>query len=56
MTPIHEISRRGFLGKSIAATAVLATASAPAETGNPLPPAIAALPVLSAEARTFTTA
>ncbi|HSZ16692.1 MAG TPA: Xaa-Pro peptidase family protein [Terracidiphilus sp.] len=56
MTPIHEISRRGFLGKSIAATAVLATASAPAETGSPLPPAIAALPVLSAEARPFTTA
>jgi Xaa-Pro dipeptidase len=56
MTPIHEISRRGFLGKSIAATAVLATASAPAETGSPLPPAIAALPVLSAEARPVTTA
>jgi Xaa-Pro dipeptidase len=55
MTPIHEVSRRSFLGKSIAATAVLATASAPAETSNPLLPAIAALPVLSAEARPFTT-
>ncbi len=56
MNPISEISRRGFLGASAAAAVSLAARSASAENEKVPPPAIAALPVLAAQARPFTNA
>ena len=56
MNTISEFSRRGFLGASAAAAVSLAARSASAENEKVLPPAIAALPVLAAQARPFTNA
>jgi Xaa-Pro dipeptidase len=61
MADFVGISRRGFLGVSAAtaATAVLGGQAVRAQvenSGGPLPPAIAALPVLSGKARPFTIA
>jgi Xaa-Pro dipeptidase len=58
MTPIHSLSRRGFLFSSAAITAAAALTGskrASADAATP-PPAIAALPVLSGMARPFTNA
>jgi Xaa-Pro dipeptidase len=55
----HSISRRGFLGASgaLAATAAFVNPRpANSQTGEPLPPAIGALPVLTGLARPFTNA
>jgi Xaa-Pro dipeptidase len=55
MSSSHPFSRRGFLGASAAAAAAFALPqTASAESAAPLPPAIAALPVLSGQARPFT--
>ena len=59
MSTLHTMSRRGFLGASgaLAATAALVPPRAAiSETAAQLPPAIAALPVLSGLARPFTNA
>jgi len=59
MASHSKVSRRGFLGASAATAAAVAlsgTHKAQAETGAALPPAIAALPVLSGQARPFTVA
>jgi Xaa-Pro dipeptidase len=56
MKSTNQISRRSFLGASAGAAASLAKRTAHAETANTLPPAIAGLPVLAAEARSFTVA
>src|SRR5271163_899479 len=64
MTTMSGISRRSFIG-TVAATAAGAAALGPAQSVNALeaqagrgdlPPAIAALPVLSGQARPFTNA
>jgi Xaa-Pro dipeptidase len=48
-------SRRGFIGASVATAAAFAgTPTSNAETPTPIPPAIAALPVLSGQSRPFT--
>src|SRR6266568_7758405 len=51
-----EVSRRRFLGASaaVAATSTLGAIPVHAESEKPLPPAIAALPDLSGQARPFT--
>ena len=57
MTSIGRFSRRGFLGASAALAASTALQAAPAAPSEPtLAPAIAALPVLAAQARPFTNA
>jgi Xaa-Pro dipeptidase len=55
MKTMQEISRRGFLGAGAAAAAAsLVARPLEAETPTAVPPAIAALPVLSGQARPFT--
>jgi Xaa-Pro dipeptidase len=56
MTSLPAISRRGFLGAAVATTASLAARPVSAAPEPALSPAIAALPVLSGEARPFTNA
>ena len=53
---MQEISRRGFLGASAAAAASLAVLPAEAQPSSAMSPAIAALPVLTGQARPFTSA
>src|ERR1700743_3306068 len=54
MPSSHTISRRGFLGAATAVAASLSARPATAEADSRLPLAIAALPVLSGQARPFT--
>lgn len=56
MTRTQAITRRGFLGATAVTAAALLPQTAFAESSHPLPPAIAALPVLSGHARPFTVA
>ncbi|HUX45322.1 MAG TPA: Xaa-Pro peptidase family protein [Terracidiphilus sp.] len=55
MAPRTSLTRRGFLGTATAAAAALAApGTSHAQAGTSLPSAIAALPVLSGQARPFT--
>jgi Xaa-Pro dipeptidase len=56
MASPSQFSRRGFLGASVATAVAFSAPGARADSEPPLPPAIAALPVLSGQARPFTVA
>jgi Xaa-Pro dipeptidase len=56
MTSTRNITRRGFIGVTAAAAGTLATPLGHAETTPAIPAPIAALPVLTSQARPFTNA